>query len=297
MAHRSTVTSAVRNVGWFDQNWRYDYTVTWLAGNASIREVKIDKTKGAAVTAPLRFNIAIPPFIRDPRMDIAAPTGWTLIQRPTQFEFMIQPPPIGPLSKFIPPLVRPPAAGPAGPFIPQPGQPPIAGEFRIYSVENPANFQAFTMDHLNAPFPAGGGFPVQAPNNKIECAKITAYCQEEKGGYRYTYALSSEVGKIWQGILFIQPEVKIKLIELSDNTWCTFRVGFDQLTDQERADGKPTDDEKGVLYFGTWELPIQRDDGPEAVSVSFFSKSGPGYVIALSNKFHQPVLGPVFKPT
>ena len=119
MAHRSMVTSATRNVGWFDQNWRYDYKVSWLAGNASIREVKIDKTKGAAVTAPLRFVFALPPLIRDPRIDIAAPTGWTLIQRPAQFEFMIQPPAAGgPLANFIPPLV-----GPA-PFRPAPGGPP-----------------------------------------------------------------------------------------------------------------------------------------------------------------------------
>lgn len=286
MAHRSNITSATRNVGWFDQNWRYDYTVTWLAGNASIREVKIDKTKGAAVTAPLRFKFGFPPWIRDPRIDIGAPTGWVLISRPTQFEFMIQPPPLGPLANFIPPLIGPP------PFVPAP--PPFAGKFRIYSVENPTTFPAFTTDHLNGRFPAvPGGILVQAPNRKEECAKISAYCEKEKGGYSYTYVLSSEYGAIWQGILFIQPEVEIESIKVSEQTWSTYRVGFGKPTDKNRADGSPTDEEKGILYFGTWECPVERDCGLRVVSVSFFSKAPPGYILVLANKFNQQVIGPV----
>ena len=174
--------------------------------------------------------------------------------------------------------------------------PPITGLFRVYSVENPADFTAYTIDHLNARFPAApNAHPVQAPNHKIECGKLTSTCEKEKEGYRYTYTISSEVGEIWQGILFLQPEVKIGSIELSENTWSTFRVGFDHPTDQERADGKPTKDEKGILYFGSWEYPVQRDCGLAAVSVSFFSDCGPGYVLGLTNKFHQPVLGPVFQ--
>jgi hypothetical protein len=65
--------------------------VTWLAANASIREVKIEKTVGAMVVAPLRFGFAFPFVFRDPRMDLCAPTDWNLIVRPAQFEFMIQP--------------------------------------------------------------------------------------------------------------------------------------------------------------------------------------------------------------
>ena len=286
MAHRSRILSRRRNVGWFDQNWRYDYKVVWLAGNASIREVKIDKTPGARVTAPLRFFGGFPPWVRDPRVDVAAPSGWTLIQRAAQFEFMIQPPPLGPLGNFIPPLIAPP------PFAPAP--PPRAGLFRVYSVENPRRFRAFTVDHLNARFPAApNAFRVWAPNHKVECARITAACVAEREGYRYTYTVSAEVGDIWQAIVFLQPEVKIREIEVSDPAWQTYRVGFDDPDDCERADGDPTKEEAGVLYLGSWERPVSRDGGLAAVAVSFFSMSRPGYVFCLGNKFEQLILGPV----
>ncbi len=282
--HRSNVASVTRNVGWFDQNWRYDYEVTWFAGNASIREVKIDKTSGAEVSAPLRPVFAFPPLIRDPRIDLRAPTGWTLVTRPTQFEFMIQPPPLGPLANFIPPL-----AGP--PFAPAVGG-PVGGTFRVYSVENPAPFDAFTIDHRNARFPAApNAFTVDAPNHKIECAKITASCFTEADGFRYSYTISSEIGEIWQGIVFLEPTVDISSIHVSDPTWQTYRPGFDKPIDRERADGTPTDDETGVLYFGTWLCPVTRD-GLSAVSMSFFSKSPPGGVLCLANKFEQLLLGP-----
>ena len=283
--HRSRIVSATRNVGWFDQNWRYDYDVTWLAGNASIREVKIAKTAGAQVIAPRRLVAAFPPWIRDPRVDIAAPTAWTLIRRATQFEFMIQPPALAPLGNFIPPLVGP-------PFVPAVAG-PVTGTFRVYSVENPAPFDAFTIDHLNARFPgAPNVFTVDAPNHKIECAKITSSCVSEKGGYRYSYTLSAEVGEIWQGIIFLEPEVHIDSIHLSDASWQTYRHGIDKPIDKQRADGVPSDDEVGLFYFGTWRCPVARMGGLGGVSVSFFSPSAPGYVFCLGNKFSQLVLGP-----
>lgn len=163
-----------KNVGWFDQNWRYDYFVSWMGGSASIREVKITKTKGAEVIAHRRglFGLVGP---RDPRMDLPSPTGWTLITRPTNFEFMLQPSPLGPLGSFIPPLV------PAGPgFVPVP--PPLVGHFQVYSVENPTPHGAFTTDHLLGRFPAVGFISVMAPNNKKEVAYIIDKYSKKDGG-------------------------------------------------------------------------------------------------------------------
>lgn len=278
MAHRSRIKSASLNVGWFDQHWRYDYEVIWQAGNAAIREVKIDKTVGACVTVRRFFGGG------DPRRDLRAPTGWTLVTRAGQFEFMIQPPPGGPLAGFIPPL-RPPA-----PFAPV-GVGPISGMFRVYSVENPVALPAFTVDHLNARFPAGRNHIVQAPNNKIECSKITASCDKEKKGFRYSYTISAEVGDIWQGILFLPKEVAISSIRTSDKAWSTYRAGFDKPTDLDRADGGPTPDEDGILYFGSFIRPVSRDTG--SVTMSFFSTMAPGFIPALGNNFSDVVVGPV----
>ncbi len=284
MAHQATITVATKNVGWFDQNWRYDYTVTWLGGNGSIREVKINKTVGAGVSAPLRFGFIPPRFIRnDPRMDLRAPTGWLLrpsVAGDTQFEFMHQPPRAGgPLQGFIPPL--------AAPFPFRPAPPPPAGEFRVYSIENPVLQQATTIDHLNGQL----AHSVDAPNDKTECTCVSSIYAVADDGYRYDYTVYSREGCISQIVLFLAPEVAITDVTCSHEAWTTFRPGFDKPRGDEDADGEPTDDECGILYFGSFEHKIGPDDGP--VTLSFVSKSAPGYITVLGNKFAEPLIGPI----
>jgi hypothetical protein len=288
MAHRSTITCKAVNVGIFDQSWRYDYTVTWLAGNASIREVKIDKTNGAGVAAPLRFGFQFPFFFRDPRIDLAAPTSWTLIVRPAQFEFMIQPPPMAPLPNYIPPLIAAPPP-PPGAFVPAP--PPAVGIFRVFSIENPKTFPAYTIDHLNARFPAAPNpFMVDAPNSKPECASVTAFCEPVANGYRYTYALSSDCGDLWQLTIFLPPDVSLHSIQSSDPEWHLHRVGFDQPISGFQADGTPGAEERGIAYFGSFTRPVAAG-GPPAV-LSFVSESEPGLVWVLGNRFAEVLVGP-----
>ena len=285
MAHQATITTATKNVGWFDQNWRYDYTVTWQAGNGSIREVKINKTVGAGVSTPARLGLAIPPrfVFNDPRIDLFAPTGWLLrpsVAGDTQFEFMLQPPGAGgPLQSFIPPLIAP------APFVPAP--PPFAGKFRMYSIENPVLQQATTIDHVNGQL----GHSVQAPNDKTECTCVSSIYAVADHGYRYDYSVYSREGYISQIVLFLAPEVAITDVTSSHEAWTTFRPGFDTPRGGEDADGEPTDDERGILYFGSFEHKIGPDDGP--VTLSFVSESAPGYITVLGNKFAEPLIGPV----
>jgi hypothetical protein len=291
MAHRSSVTSATKNVGHHDQLWRYDYTVTWLGGNGAIREVIITKTPTALVKAPVRFSW-LPPFIffNDPRMDLRAPTDWTLVPGVGvgSFQFMIQPPPGGNLNSYIPPLAPPP------PFAPVAGvAPPVTGQFTVYSVENPVPHTAVTVDHLGVTFPAppAPGHPVEAPNTKFEITLVTGSWKKEKGGYRYTYFVSSRVGRIKQAIFHLSPDVKISAIRSSRKSWSTFRVGFNKPRDLDRADGKPTPREKGILFFGSFDDPVGPEEG--VIWVSFFSASKPGYIAVQANRFQAELVGPV----
>lgn len=285
MAHQARIAVATRNVGWFGQNWRYDYNVTWLGGNGSIREVKIGKTIAAGVTAPLRIGAQRPFFFRDPRLDIGPPSEWTLnpnVAAGTQFEFMIQPPAVGgPLPNFLPALAPPPPFAPIGP-------PPVTGQFRVYSVENPVPQQGITVDHLGAQvFHSTIG-----PDTKIQCAGVTATVTRVKGGYRYTYTLFSRFGPINQAILFLDPSVQLQQIVTSEKAWATYRPGIDRRKRGDKPDGKPTAAEKGILlYFGSFKRQIGPGDPP--VRLSFVSKATPGCIIVLSNKFCEPLQGPV----
>lgn len=205
-------------------------------------------------------------------MDVAPPTGWTLISRAAEFEFMIQPPPGGPLRNFIPPLAAPPPFAPA-----PPGPPPISGDFTIYSVENPVSHRAYTIDHLLGRFPAPpGNHIVDAPNNKEELSCVTSVVRRERGGYRYTYTLSSLRGRVNQAIIHLPREVRIESIKLSDESWSTYRVGFDKPRNRDCADGRPSHREKGMLYFGSFDVRIGPSDGSR--SVSFFSRAKPAYI-------------------
>jgi len=77
---------------------------------------------------------------------------------------------------------------------------------------------------------------------------------------------------------------------LNNRKWHYFRVGFDKPKDQKFADGKPTSEEKGILYFGSFKDEIGSRDKP--VSISFFSKNPPGYINVQGNNFARMLIGP-----
>ena len=169
--------------------------------------------------------------------------------------------------------------------------PAPSGSFRVFSVENPQTFPAYTIDHLNVRFPpAPNAFMVDAPNSKPECGSVTAFCEPVADGYRYTYALSSDCGDLWQVTIFLPPDVSIRAVESSDPEWHLHRVGFDQPIAGFQPDGEAGPEERGMACFGSFTRPISAG-GPPAV-LSFVSSSEPGLVWVLANRFADILVGP-----